>query len=410
MHAQERTQETLLIPERLGIAALTREAFAGKNLSRIASNLLISASRDSNNAATLMDLSVIEQLKGNLHGGLDYQAAALEKCQLYQTSPTGEVNLRVLVLAAPIHMGGNTPIEFLLKDSNVQIFTYYVMPDADLPTPLPEHDLVFIAAPGDSGATLQFLQAIDRQIENFKHPIINHPQNIGHLERDQLCHLLADVSGLIAPRTTRFSRGELLSVARGESDRTRAVKLEGFPLILRPVGSHAGQFLDRISDPTDLQRYLNECPEPDFFVTPFVDYRSDDGQYRKYRIVFVDGQSFPCHMAIADQWAVWYMNAEMAKEASKRDEEEQFMTCFDREFGMRHQEALSELAQCVGLEYFGIDCAEDKNGNLVVFEADNALVVHDMDCETLYPYKKPQMQKIFEAFEACLQAKSTPAP
>jgi hypothetical protein len=56
----------------------------------------------------------------------------------------------------------------------------------------------------------------------------------------------------------------------------------------------------------------------------------------------------------------------------------------------------------VGLDYFTVDCAENRNGELLIFEADNTAVVHNMDSPAVYPYKPPQMRKIFEAFAAML--------
>jgi len=38
----------------------------------------------------------------------------------------------------------------------------------------------------------------------------------------------------------------------------------------------------------------------------------------------------------------------------------------------------------------------------VVFEADNALIVHDMDSEVIFPYKQKHMRRIFAAFESML--------
>jgi hypothetical protein len=39
---------------------------------------------------------------------------------------------------------------------------------------------------------------------------------------------------------------------------------------------------------------------------------------------------------------------------------------------------------------------------LLIFEADNTAVVHNMDSPELFPYKPPQMRKVFEAFVAML--------
>jgi hypothetical protein len=39
---------------------------------------------------------------------------------------------------------------------------------------------------------------------------------------------------------------------------------------------------------------------------------------------------------------------------------------------------------------------------LLIFEADNTAVVHNMDSPELFPYKPPQMRAIFEAFAEML--------
>ena len=70
------------------------------------------------------------------------------------------------------------------------------------------------------------------------------------------------------------------------------------------------------------------------------------------------------------------------------------------------------MARAFGLDYFGIDCAEDRSGNLVMFEADNALIVHDMDSPQVFPYKAPRMREVFTAFTDMIarraQARSAP--
>ena len=111
-------------------------------------------------------------------------------------------------------------------------------------------------------------------------------------------------------------------------------------------------------------------------------------------------------MAIADRWDIWYLNAGMAFSESKRLEEQRFMRDFDGDFAVRHQAALAAIADRVGLDYFTIDCAENRNGELLIFEADNTAVVHNMDSPQLFPYKPPQMRKIFDAFAAMLDRRA----
>jgi glutathione synthase/RimK-type ligase-like ATP-grasp enzyme len=175
-----------------------------------------------------------------------------------------------------------------------------------------------------------------------------------------------------------------------------------FPIIVRPRGTHAGVGLAKVNDGAMVERYLADRPEQEFFVARFVDYASSDGLFRKYRIAFVDGRPYACHMAIADRWDIWYLNAGMTHNAEKRLEEASFMRDFDCDFAVRHKAALAALVDRVGLDYFTIDCAENRNGDLLIFEADNTAVVHNMDSPEVFPYKPPQMHKIFEAFAAML--------
>ncbi len=79
------------------------------------------------------------------------------------------------------------------------------------------------------------------------------------------------------------------------------------------------------------------------------------------------------------------------------------MEGFDAGFARRHASAFAALHRRIGLDYFAVDCAETQDGGLLIFEADVAMIVHDLDPPDLYPYKKSQMRKVFDAFEALLR-------
>ena len=74
------------------------------------------------------------------------------------------------------------------------------------------------------------------------------------------------------------------------------------------------------------------------------------------------------------------------------------MASFDEGFAARHAGAFAAMTEAFGLDYFGIDCAEAPDGRLLVFEADVAMIVHDMDPPDLYPYKGPAMRRLFDGF------------
>jgi glutathione synthase/RimK-type ligase-like ATP-grasp enzyme len=104
---------------------------------------------------------------------------------------------------------------------------------------------------------------------------------------------------------------------------------------------------------------------------------------------------------------VHYLNAGMDDDAAKRDEEAREMAAFDMGFALRHAAALADINARIGLPYLGIDCAETRDGRLLIFEVDNAMVVHAMDDAGKYPYKGPAMEKVFKAFAAMLHRAAT---
>ena len=87
-----------------------------------------------------------------------------------------------------------------------------------------------------------------------------------------------------------------------------------------------------------------------------------------------------------------------------------FMANFDSDFGARHAAAFRTIADRSGLEYLPIDCGETQDGKLLVFEVGTAMIVHSMDPPDLFPYKRPQMEKVFKAFQTMLHNAARAAP
>ena len=112
------------------------------------------------------------------------------------------------------------------------------------------------------------------------------------------------------------------------------------------------------------------------------------------------------HLAVSSHWMVHYLNADMHESAAKRAEEAHAFATFDQGFARRHEAALAALHQRLGLDYCVIDCGETQDGQLLLFEADTAMIVHAMDSIELYPYKRPQMLRIFQAFQALLDRRA----
>jgi hypothetical protein len=396
--------------DRLGVAALTRMQVGGHDLRPLWLSLIDKLIAGTVEAGEALDLSLIAQLLGDKPAGLAIQQQVLSSHQLFRLKDSpAQPRLRVLALAAATDIGGNTPIEFLLAGSAIELMTLYVMPDVELPAPLPDHDIAIVIA-SDSEDSRDALRKIERAAARWPRPLLNPPGRVGNLDRDKLHRLLGDegskIEGLEIPSTVGVSRAQLLALSCAARAPAEFASELAFPIIVRPRGSHAGAGLAKVDDVVALARYLRERQEQEFFISRFVDYSSDDGLFRKYRLVFVDGRPYACHLAIADRWDIWYLNAGMSQSAGKRLEEENFIRAFDDGFARRHQVALADIAARIGLDYFTVDCAETKSGSLLVFEADNTAIVHDMDPVELFPYKQTQMRKVFDAFIGMLERRA----
>jgi glutathione synthase/RimK-type ligase-like ATP-grasp enzyme len=378
----------------IGAAALMRCAFQRADLRPVGARLLARAGAHPDDANAWLDASFVLQLLGQRAAGLDVQRHALAIRSLYVLpAPARTPTLEVLVLMGPGDFMANTPVEFLLQTSGIAATVQYVTPDLPLPEQVPDHDVLFVAiAQCDANAPL--LRDVAQMLAGWPRPVVNLPERIARLSRDGACALLDGVAGTLVPRTVRMDRAAIMQLTD-----------VAFPVIMRPVDSHAGTDLQKVEDAAALRDYVTAHPASEFYLAPFVDYSGPDGQFRKYRIVLVDGTPFICHLAISAHWMVHYLNAGMDDSAAKRAEEAAGMAGFDDGFARRHAAALAEIDARIGLPYLGIDCAETRDGRLLIFEVDNAMVVHALDDPDRYPYKGPVMARVFGAFEAMLRSR-----
>lgn len=388
----------------IGLAPLMRLAFLQQDLAPLGEALLARAQAHPDDAHACLDFSTVLQLKGQRELALAVQAQAIELQQWYSLpaqAPESGPGMRVLVVMGPGDLMSNTPIEFLVEQSDVAMDLLYLTADSDFPEEVPEHDVLLVAV-AESDANQPLLARLVPFLLDWPRPVVNLPQHIAHTSRDGLCARLQDVPGVAMPRTARLSRAQLQALASGELQVGSLLPGDDFPLIVRPLGSHAGHDLERMAGAADLQAYLQKVDAERFYIARFVDYRNIDGQYRKYRIALIDGRPYICHFAVSSHWMIHYLNAGMDESALKREEEARIMAHFDEQFARRHAQAFQAIDARMGMPYLGIDCAETREGELLVFEADNAMIVHAMDAEEMYPYKRPAMRKVFAAFRAML--------
>ena len=380
-----------------------RKAFAEEDMKPIAAALLERATNNSEDAHAYMDLATVLLLLGHRETALSTQMLALQTQALYRIPSKAIAKIKLLVLMTNGDLMANTPVEFLLEDSDIDLTLWYVGAGIPAIQEIPEHDVLLVAI-GEADDKRDLLIDLHEILKNWHRPVLNLPIKIAELGRDRACHLLQPANEIAMPTAVRVSRQKMQELADGLTKIGDLIADTDFPIIARPLGSHAGQGLRKVVSADAVADYLQAVPVDEFYIARFVDYRSADGMFRKYRIMLINGQPFISHMGISTHWMIHYLNAGMTESAEKRVEEARFMQSFDTDFAQRHAKAFAEIHQRTGLDYVGIDCGETTDGKLLIFEVDSDMIVHAMDPIEMFPYKQEPMRKLFTAFRQLLLA------
>ncbi|HEY4438924.1 MAG TPA: hypothetical protein VGN14_00625 [Candidatus Elarobacter sp.] len=320
---------------------------------------------------------------------LEHQRRAIALAPIHSTFAPRE-DYALLVPCVPGPFTANTPVDLLFDPDRVTLHRWYVDDPAAAIPPLPRHDAIFVAA-GESTAAQPALAMLAALTDRASVPVINRPGAIARLGRVDFA------------RT--FSRARHCRVARTLRVLRATYEAEGFalPHIVRPVDSHGGYGLAKVETDDDRGAFLAATSAQELYVSDFVDYRSADGFFRKYRILFVDGEPWAFHLAISPHWMVHYYNSPMVENQWMRDEERAFLDDIGGVFNGELADALQEASRLLPLEYVGIDCAIDRDGKLLLFEADNALIVHQLDDPALFGYKHAHVPRIKAAIDAMVR-------
>jgi hypothetical protein len=175
--------------------------------------------------------------------------------------------------------------------------------------------------------------------------------------------------------------------------------------LVRPAATHGGEGLVHCESVTALETRLRESQGPQY-LTAFRDYRSADGYYRKYRMIFVDREPFPYHLAISPHWMVHYFSAEMEGHAWKLDEERRFLQDPATALGERALQAIIAIGRRLDLDYGGIDFTVLPDGQVFVFEANATMLAHYERSSGTMAHKNPFVQHIVDAFERLMQRRT----
>jgi len=336
---------------------------------------------------------------GDEEGAARHRRKGFENRSLIALPYCGEgspVSLLQLVSAA----GGNIPIRNFLDDRVFQTFVivaeYY-----DPQAPLPPHQLVFNAI-GDAELAAPALTAAKSVLALTTAPVINLPSAVEATGRAANAQRLARLPGVVTAATT-LPR-EMLTA----SDALAALARRGFefPLLLRTPGFHTGRHFPRVERPEGLPAALAALPGRELTVMQYLDARGPGGKVRKYRVMMIDGQLYPLHLAISSNWKVHYFTAEMASHPEHRAEDAEFLENMPGVLGPRAMEALARIQEEMGLEYAGIDFGLNARGEVLLFEANATMVVNPPEPDELWAYRRPAVERIYTAVRNMLMVRA----
>ncbi|MEJ0003010.1 MAG: tetratricopeptide repeat protein [Pararobbsia sp.] len=326
---------------------------------------------DPGNGTVLHSLANLEQSLGQLDEPRCPIAARSRR------SPSGTISatvspppFRVMWMFAP--GAGNTPPNYFIDQAGFESHMLTVLDDCEYDIDLLRRQadvVVNLVSDVDQGRAI--LGAVQTLAERIGKPVINHPRGIFGTDRTSVARRLAGTPGCVVPQTRTFSKLKLrqLLTEHTTPDLT-------FPLLVRPAGTHGGEDFEKADDREQLGTILQRLDGSQYYVTPFVDYRSEDGYFRKYRFIYVGGEILPYHLAIDDKWKVHHGTTPMADVPWMQAEEQAFLDDPWCLFGAPQRSALRAIRDVMGLDYFGIDCSLTRGGELVVFEVNATMLVH----------------------------------
>jgi tetratricopeptide (TPR) repeat protein len=305
----------------------------------------------------------------------------------------------VLVLGAV--GAGHVPTRYLLDAEAFPTLTVSLLSPDQPDAPLGSIDIDILAAADVVFSTLADVDHDGGQFDAaaalcayLGKPVINPPRAIGRTARDHASVLFDGITGMETPAVRRLAPADLAALPITA------------PVLVRPAGDHGGENLTLLGDVADRDAYLARDPAERLLVSPFHDFRSPDGYWRKYRLIFVDRQVFPYHLAIGEDWLVHYWRADMQRSAWKMAEEQRFLEDWRAVFGPLAAQAVEEAAGRLDLDYGGMDCALLPDGRALLFEANACILVHLDESPVVFPYKHRHVPPIREAFSRLVRRRA----
>jgi tetratricopeptide (TPR) repeat protein len=302
---------------------------------------------------------------------------------------------RVLILATTDL--GNTPDRHLIPSDRYTRLTWFVAyAGASQMKALPDFDVVFNGI-GDADEAGPTAANVARFLEACPRPVLNRPEAVARTFRHLAPALFDGIDALVVPKTVRLAAETV--AARGVREAARLAGVAA-PLIARPIGSHGGHGVRLVTARQEAGAEIE--PDRDHYATAFHDFRSGDGLYRKYRMIFVDRRPYPYHLAIGPSWMVHYETSGAAQHPERLAEERRFLEDPEAVLGEAAMAAVRAVGERLDLDFAGIDFARLDDGRVLLFEANATMLAHPEEPDGPLAHKNPYVERILAAFRQVL--------
>jgi hypothetical protein len=105
------------------------------------------------------------------------QDKALELRKCFRINAPKEPEIRLLSLVAAGEMTDNTPLDFVVEKTNIQLEVMYVNEKQPDILEVPLHDIIFVGL-GESTKNNPILDYLDFVLKKWPRPVINYPLNV----------------------------------------------------------------------------------------------------------------------------------------------------------------------------------------------------------------------------------------
>lgn len=209
-------------------------------------------------------------------------------------------------------------------------------------------------------------------------PIVNRVERLTNAGKSATAARLAQL-GIRTPR--------IVPIGDVETFRQTACGLQ-FPLIVREDWGHGGAML-RARDFDELRNLpIETLARP--IAVEFIDVESEGGLYRKYRYLLAGDRGVPLHVHVSRDWVTKGTNCEYGAALVQEETAYVNATHPQHDLLVRAREALE-------LDFVAFDHAYDREGRLVVWEANPYPYLHFPRATGRRTYRRPAIERALAA-------------